>query len=206
MDQVRVSPNPKICKNTVDEDMDQFQICAWLCIFLLVKNSFKSRMESRPQLCTLSHVQPCLPTSVSQSSPCLHVQPCPPSSVSPSSSHSHTEDNAAHTFCRQILGILKGEILHHFNPHKSCIIKYTSLYYIRGFNIIYMYVHSCHVLQVELLVYYVSTICEVILSAMSLGDWLGGGLIHPKSENSMAVSGLDCKNPSGGVGQLYLLF
>ena len=37
-----------------------------------------------------------------------------------------------------------------------------------------------------------------LLSAMSLGDWGGtggGGLVHSKGENSMAVSGLGCENP-----------
>jgi len=37
-----------------------------------------------------------------------------------------------------------------------------------------------------------------LLPAMSLGDWSGtggGGLVHPKGENSMAVSGLGCENP-----------
>jgi len=45
-----------------------------------------------------------------------------------------------------------------------------------------------------------------------LGDWFcvsrnggtgGGGLVHPNGENSTAVSGLGCENPSAGP---FLLF
>ena len=31
----------------------------------------------------------------------------------------------------------------------------------------------------------------------------GGGLVHPKGENSMAMCGLGCKNPAVGVGEPF---
>ena len=49
--------------------------------------------------------------------------------------------------------------------------------------------------------------------AMSLGERFsmtkngrtgGGGLVHPKGENSMAMSGFGCKNCSEGVGGPYI--
>ena len=45
-----------------------------------------------------------------------------------------------------------------------------------------------------------------LLPAMSLGDWGGtggGGLVHSKGENSMAVTGLGCENP---LGEPFLSF
>jgi len=34
----------------------------------------------------------------------------------------------------------------------------------------------------------------------------GGGLMHPKCDNSMAVSGLGCENPSVEMGEPFLSF
>jgi len=51
------------------------------------------------------------------------------------------------------------------------------------------------------------------LPATSLGDWFSGsrkdetegvGYIHPKGENSIAVSRLGCKNPSVHISFLLL--
>jgi len=37
--------------------------------------------------------------------------------------------------------------------------------------------------------------------------WVGSSnLVHPKGENSMAMSGLGCGNPSVGVGEPFFFF
>ena len=38
------------------------------------------------------------------------------------------------------------------------------------------------------------------------GGTVGGGLVHPKGENSMAMSGLAHNNPLVGVGESFHLF
>ena len=50
-----------------------------------------------------------------------------------------------------------------------------------------------------------TTRCEVtsINVLGSNGGTRGGGLVHPKGENSMAMFGLGCENPSVGAGEPF---
>jgi len=51
--------------------------------------------------------------------------------------------------------------------------------------------------------------CQQFVESLPACPWenggtVGDGLVHPKDENSMAMSGLGCENPSVGVGEPFL--